>query len=179
MKKLVLILALGTIVSFSASAQDKKTTSGTSLSIGAEVGIPSGDLSNTSKLGLGGSAKVAIPVMTNGAVTISAGYISFSGKDFTVGTVSSKYPAINLIPLKAGFRYGFEGGFYIEPQLGYTLMSVKGGDNDGAFTYAPNIGYMINNMIDLSARYEAASKSGSTVSHIGFRIAYNFGLGAK
>jgi hypothetical protein len=175
MKKLVFILALGTIVSFSASAQNKKTTGGTSLSIGAEVALPTGDLNNTHKLGLGGSAKLAIPVVTNGDVTISAGYITFAGKDIGSGIKFSNY---NIIPVKAGFRYSFDGGFYLEPQLGYSFVSF-GGSSDGAFTYAPNIGYMINRMVDISARYEAASKSGGTVSHIGFRIAYNFSLSGK
>jgi hypothetical protein len=179
MKKLFLVVLLGTAVAYSATAQktdDKKITGGTSASIGAEIAIPTGDLGESHKLGLGGSAKLAIPVVTNGDVTISAGYITFSGKEIGGGL---KYSNYNMIPLKVGFRYSLgEGGFYVEPQLGYTFVSF-GGSNDGAFTYAPNIGYMINRMVDVSARYEAASKDGGTVSHIGFRIAYNFSLNAK
>jgi hypothetical protein len=177
MKRVFTILGL-TMVIFTANAQDKKEkggTQGSSISIGAEVGVPSGDLADGWKLGLGGSAKAAFNVTNNGFITVSAGYISFSGKDAGFGI---KMPAMNLIPLKAGFRYNF-GGFYVEPQVGYTIAKAKGGDSDGGFTWAPNVGYMINNMIDLSARYESVSLDGSSLSHLGFRVAYNFSLGGR
>jgi hypothetical protein len=163
-----------------ASAQEGETKAGTQLSVGVEVGIPSGDFGESHKLGLGGSAKVAIPVFTDGAFTVSAGYLSFSGKEMTISGITFKNAAANLIPLKAGLRYSFPtaGGFYLEPQLGYTIFSGSG-NSSGAFTYAANVGMLINNMVDVAARYEAASKNGATLSHIGLRLAYAFSLGAK
>jgi hypothetical protein len=174
MKRLVLLFALVTVVTFSALAQDEKKTAGTTLSVGAEVGIPSGDFGDFYKLGLGGSLKVAFPVVTNGSITLSAGYISFSGKEIA----GNKIAAINAIPFKAGFRYNVgAGGFYVEPQVGYAIYKAKGTEgSEGGFTWAPNLGYTINKMIDLSARYESTSIEGTSFNHIGFRIAYNFGL---
>ena len=125
----------------------------------------------------GGSAKAAFNVVDNGFITVSAGYISFSGKDMGFGI---KMPAINIIPLKAGFRYNVgASGFYVEPQIGYSIAKAKGGDSDGGFTWAPNVGYTIKNMIDLSARYESISMDGGSISHLGFRVAYNFNLGGR
>ncbi|HEX6916050.1 MAG TPA: autotransporter outer membrane beta-barrel domain-containing protein, partial [Chitinophagaceae bacterium] len=101
------------------------------------------------------------------------GYVNFSGKDFTVGSTTFKASSTYLIPLKAGYRLNLgEGGFNIEPQLGYSVG--KGGG--GGFTYAGNIGYMINNQFDIAARYEGVSKDGSSLSFIGLRVAYSFGL---
>lgn len=151
-----------------------------SLSIGAELGIPVGDLNNTQKIGVGGSVKAAFPIFEGGAFTLSGGYIPFSGDEFT-GTngVIVKLPGYNFIPIKAGLRYMLTpGGVYMEPQLGYTSINTtnKNTGAKGGFTYAYNLGYMINRQFDLSTRYEGVSRKNSNLNHIGFRLAYNFGL---
>ncbi len=172
MKRLVLIVALGAF-GFSASAQntdDKKASTGTTLSIGVEAAYPFGKLGDVSSFGLGGSAKVAIPAGP-GAVTLSGGYVNFFGKE--IGNTGVKFANTYLIPLKAGYRFNLgESGFNFEPQAGYSV----GKGSSGGFTYAGNLGYMINNQIDISARYEGISKSGTTMSFVGLRLAYNFGL---
>ncbi len=170
MKIKLTLIALAVLLSAKSFAQSANANP--SLSIGLEVGIPaSKGFSDYSSVGIGGSAKLAIPVVTNGAVTLSAGYISFSGKTFS----GVKFPAFNTIPFKAGFRYRFPSNLYIEPQLGITSAKFKGGSSETSFTYAINLGYIINNMIDLSARYEALTKGGTT-SFIGLRGAFNIPL---
>ncbi len=151
-----------------------------SLSVGAELGIPVGDLDKTQKIGVGGSLKAAFPIFEGGAFTLSGGYIAFSGDENTTsnGTII-KRPALNFIPIKAGLRYMLTpAGFYMEPQLGYTSINTKSENTSatGGFTYAYNIGYMLNRQIDISTRYEGVSRKNSNLNHIGFRLAYNFGL---
>lgn len=174
MKRLVLILALGAL-GFSASAQntdEKKASAGTTLSIGVEGALPLGKFGDVHGFGIGGSAKVGIPAGA-GSVTISGGYINYSGKDYKFGTTTIEGPSMYLIPLKAGYRFNIgEGGFNIEPQAGYSL----GKGSSGGFTYAGNVGYTINNQIDVAARYEGISRSGGTMSFVGLRVAYTFGL---
>lgn len=167
MKMKLLLIALAVFLSAKSFAQSANADP--TLSVGLEVGIPaSKDFSDVYNTGIGGSAKLAVPVVNNGAVTLSAGYISFSGKTFA----GLKFPAFNLLPFKAGFRYKFPSNFYIEPQLGITSAKVKGSANsESSFTYAGNLGYIINNIIDLSARYEAMTKNG-TSSYIGLRGAF-------
>lgn len=148
-----------------------------SLSIGGELGIPTGDLNATQKIGVGGSVKAAFPVAPDLDITASAGYISFSGN--VIGDV--KRSALNFIPIKAGVRYRFvPHGFYLEPQLGYTSINTPGLSNSatGGFTYAANAGYFIGRNLDISARYEGVSKKGSqgNLPFAGFRLAYNFSL---
>lgn len=175
MKKIISsgFVILFTLISLHAAAQ--VTTAGrTTLSLGAEVGIPAGDLNESQKIGLGGSLKALFPLFQGGALTLSAGYISFSGDE----TGSFKYPALNFIPFKAGLRYNISpGGLYLEPQLGYTSIGTANSNTKatGGFTYAAALGTMLQ-AIDLSLRYEGVSRNGTTLPFIGVRGAYNFRL---
>lgn len=167
----IYLLALSVLVTVSSFAQDskKKSSGGNSLSVGAEVGLPIGDLKQVSSLGIGGSAKAAFGIFEGGAVTLSAGYMTFSGKTIQ----GFKLPSTNVIPVKVGLRYMLGGGIYGEPQLGMSFIGNGGGS---AFTYAAGVGTMINNQIDIGVRYEAFSKNSATSSFIGARVAYNFGF---
>jgi opacity protein-like surface antigen len=160
----------------STHANDK----GTTLSIGAEFGSPSGDLSTGWNSGFGVSAKSAFPVSTDAAITASVGYMSFGGKSI----LGTSLPAWNMIPVKAGFRYNVSGSpFYIEPQVGYTFGSVSGASasNASGFTWAAGIGYFFTPSIDLGIRYESFKSANATSSAniIGLRLAYSFSLSAK
>ena len=176
MKKIINlgVVALATFISSHSFAQ-VSTAGRPSLSLGAEVGIPSGDFNRTAKLGLGGSLKALFPVFEGGALTLSAGYINFSGDE--IGNTGVKHAAANLIPFKAGLRYNLSpGGVYLEPQLGYTSISYDGpGSGTGGFTYAANLGVMLQ-AIDLSIRYEGISREGLKLPFVGIRGAYNFRL---
>ena len=160
--------------SFAQKSDAKKNTDKASVSIGAEIGLPIGDLKETTSIGIGGSVKAAIPVFEGSAVTVSAGYMTVCGKTITILEQSFKYGSLGMIPIKAGLRFIVSEGFYGEPQLSYTLYS--GSVNSGAFSYAANFEYMVNNSFDISARYEATSKNSATLSFIGPRIANSFGM---
>jgi hypothetical protein len=143
-----------------------------SLSLGAEVGVPVGDLNTSQNTGLGGSLKAIFPLFQGGALTLSGGYLGFSRDESTI------FPALNFMPFKAGLRYNLSpGGVYLEPQLGYTSISSKNSNNSntGGFTYAAALGTMLQ-AIDLSIRYEGVSRNGTTLPFIGIRGAYNFRL---
>jgi hypothetical protein len=144
---------------------------GPSLGLGLEVGVPIGDFNITQKPGIGGSAKFAFGVGTGTALTLSAGYISFGGRDVGGGITQ------NFIPIKAGVRYKLGPvPFYLEPQLGYTSISASGGaGGTGGFTYAANAGFLFSKF-DISARYEGVSRSGSSLAYMGIRAGFNIGL---
>lgn len=148
-----------------------------SLSIGANLAIPTGDLGILSSLGAGGSAKLYLPFSPHVGATVSAGYIYFFSKKI----FSDDFKGLSAVPLKGGIRIITGKGLYFEPQAGYTNFTVtatQGGNSssDGAFTYAANIGYLVNNRIDISAGFESATKQGESMSHVGLRLAYNFSL---
>ena len=142
-----------------------------SLNVGLEAAVPTGDMALITPFGLGGSIKVVFPLSNNIGLTASAGYLYFLKKtifDVTVG-------GFHAIPLKGGLRICTNNGIYVEPQAGYTFFGAGQGA-DGAFTFAGNVGYLLNNTFDISARYESAIKDGLSLAHIGIRIAYNFKL---
>lgn len=180
MKKILTIFAITIMVALSSNAQRSFSSNSSdpniapTLSVGAELGLPTGDLSNAWKTGFGVSAKYAHPLGENSAITGSVGYVSFSGKD--------GIPAWNMIPVKVGYRYFLTGSnFNIEPQLGYTFGSVSGSSSSdaSAFTWAVGAGYFITPNIDLGLRYESLNKNGNSANFVGFRIAYNFSLGSR
>jgi hypothetical protein len=174
MKKII-TLCFVSFIALQVSAQDmtssSKKTSTSSFSLGVESGLPTGDFSNTHNFGIGASAKIAAEISTNAAFTISVGYLSFSGKEVTVLGSTFKNEAFNTIPVKAGVRGIFDGGFYIEPQIGYTFFTGNN-NSSGAFTYAPSIGFVTDSKVDFSLRYETVTKSNSNLSHFGVRLAF-------
>ncbi len=144
------------------------------LSLGAEVGLPMGTFGQGYSVGFGASAKYGYGITDNSAITLSAGYMSFSFKSPASGSSG-------LIPVKAGYRYGFEGGFYVEPQLGVTMISTSGGGGStSGFTYAANVGYMMSK-VDLGIRYETVSAQGASWGFVGARVAYKLmdGMSSK
>ena len=179
MKKLFTVFVLTVISVIGADAQNNSTKS---LSIGAELGLPTGDLSNMQKAGAGISAKMAFPVVANGAFTASLGYLGFGGKSINLLGISYSNPSWSMVPVKLGFRYKIPGtAVNVEPQLGYTFGSRSGSparDVSGV-TWALGAGYYFTPSIDLGLRYESFSVSGGSLNFIGLRLAYNFNIGDR
>jgi hypothetical protein len=173
MKKLLLVVVIAVFAAANSYAQKETGVGRPSLSIGVDGALPLGDFKEGSNFGIGGTLKGALPVAKDLDVTLTTGFISFSGKTIED---EGKYPTVNTIPIKAGVRYRLASGPYFEPQLGYTIMSAKGFKSTGAFTYAANVGFMFTDAIDLGVRYEAFSKNSATTSFLGARLAYNFSL---
>jgi hypothetical protein len=177
--KRILLSSFAMVCLLASSASYGQTKGRPSLGVGFEVGVPAGDLNATQKLGIGGTAKLALPVASGTSITLSSGYISFSGDEYQVAGATIKRPALNFIPIKAGLRYQFvPNGFYVEPQFGYTSIGTPNSNTSatGGFTYAANAGFLINNSWDLSARYEAVNRKGNNLPFLGFRLGYNFSL---
>ena len=180
-----LLAALSVVVAVSSFAQETPAKRGLSISVGPEFASPLGSFRNgytvtggsTSgyKIGLGGSAKLNIPVATNIDFSLSAGYMAFSQKA-SIGQLDSlklNKGSYSFIPFKAGLRFRTNGGFYIEPQVGYTQTKLKTVSGAGEFTYAGNIGYLLARTLDIAVRYEAISTKPESSKFIGLRIAYN------
>ena len=180
-----LLVALSVVVVTNTFAQEAPAKRGLSISIGPEFAAPLGTFRNgytvaggsTSgyKLGFGGSAKLNIPVATNIDVSVSAGYMGFSQKASIgqLSDVSINKGSYTFIPFKAGLRFRANGGFYVEPQIGYTQTKLKNAEGAGEFTYAGNVGYLVARVIDIAVRYEAIGTKPESSKFIGLRLAYN------
>lgn len=166
MKKLFFIAAF-TAVSFAVQAQDK-TTKPLKFSIGLEAALPLGDFGDVSSFGIGGSAQADYSIAEKLAITLNAGYISFSGKTFS----GIKLPAVGFIPVLAGIKYDLTPQLYGSAQLGVTFSDQSGGGS--IFTYAPGLGYKFTENFDALLKYTGYSDKGGTLNTVGLRIAYTF-----
>lgn len=138
------------------------------------MNIPTGNSSTTHNVGAGGSLKAVFPLFKKMDITLSSGYYFLPGKKHESGKVLN----VNAIPVKGGIRYSLSKGFYVEPQAGFTRFNYERFGYlkivFGAFTYAGNIGYVINRHFDFSARYEEALFIGPDFSHFALRLGYTF-----
>ncbi|MCW3108764.1 MAG: hypothetical protein JWQ09_3270 [Segetibacter sp.] len=178
-----LLVGLSVVVAANTFAQEKPAARGLQLSIGPEAALPIGSFHSQSgyKFGGGGSAKLAIPVATVLDFTVSAGYIAFGHSKLNELDNAGTFTAI---PFKAGLQIHTNGGFYFEPQAGFTQTKIQNAEGAGVFTYAGNVGFLISKAVDIAVRYEAmASRKGQTISgattsdvsakFLGLRLAYN------
>ncbi len=168
MKKLILSLALVAIAALSASAQKGKKESDAkkvTFSVAADLGIPVGDLQPFTSFTYGGDVQVEFAAASNFGVTVSAGYLGFSGKNGV--TISG-----GLVPLLAGGRYYFSPKVYGSAQAGMSFSTTSGGGS--AFTYAPGVGFKFGGKVDLLVKYQSASKNGVDNSYVGVRAGINF-----
>jgi len=171
MKKLILLTAIAGIFTFSTVKAQDAAMSGPKLGIGAEFGFPMGDFGDVSKFGVGGSLTYQHPIADKLNLTGNAGYLSFKAKDeFGGGTAG-------YVPVKAGLRYFLAENIYVGGELGAVFSTEDGGGT--AFAYSPGVGVEFpvadKSTIELGGRYEGWSKDG-TLSFIGLRLAWNFGL---
>ncbi|GAB1462446.1 outer membrane beta-barrel protein [Pedobacter sp.] len=179
MKKLLLSLALVAGLGLAANAQSKKDPAmgGSKIGVGADFAFPMGDFGDKYNFGVGGSLNFQAPIANKLNFVGEAGYLSFTGKEYTTLGVTVKAPTFGTIPVKAGLRYFLAENFYAQGQVGAAFSTESGGGT--SFVYAPSLGVefpVADKMaIDFGARYEGWSNNGS-ISFIGLRAALNFGL---
>lgn len=170
MKKVIFTLAIATL-GLTAVAQDKGSDKTLKFSVGVEAGLPLGDFKEIASIGFGGSVQGEYAVAETVGVTLNAGYLTFTGKSVDLGGGSVKLPSTSIVPVLAGAKFYFGEKFYGHAQAGMSFFNNGGGS---AFTYAPALGVMASENVDISVKYQGASKSGSTTSFIGLRVAYGF-----
>lgn len=161
MKKLILVLGIVAFSTLAANAQDSKPTT---VSIAANIGIPT---SVGYSFAYGADLQADFSVASTTKLTGSVGYEGYSWKG---GGGSS-----GIVPILAGvkFFFGETGKMYGHAQLGYAAFTGKG-SSGGAFAYAPSIGYYVSPNLDLALKYLASSKNSYTLGSLNLRVAYNF-----
>ena len=153
-----------------------------SIGIAAEIGLPSGNFSNLSGIGLGASVKADLPVAENFALTLNVGFMNFFGRRNQLFNVQD----LTYVPAKAGLKYQLGESFYAEGQLGAALPLNK--NQKTLFAWSPGIGNQFKlsggNKLDLGIRYEAWTGKNNTIGlnrsdtkgFVEIRFAYVFGL---
>ncbi|PST81738.1 hypothetical protein C7T94_17860 [Pedobacter yulinensis] len=174
---LYILLCLGlSLTSAGLHAQDRLS----GVSFAAELGLPSGNFSNASNFGAGGSVKADLGISEKIALTANAGYMVFFGRSaFRV-----KVPDFSYVPLKAGLKYFFTKDAFAEAQGGVALPAT--GQNKMVYAWSPGFGTRFNvssrSKMEVGIRYEgwtsrsqlelANGQKLSTRSFVGLRIGY-------
>lgn len=176
MKKLLLTLSLfaGT---FLYSFSQTKTTNGPKISLGVDVGLPTGAAQDVYSVVYGASVKAEFPIAASSFnFTVTAGFSSFSVK----GMYSPYLTNANYIPIEVGGRIYANSVIFLEGNIGASISANSNytGPNT-ALIYAPAIGIISspnsnNGQLDLSLRYEGRVEPGGTISQIALRLAYRF-----
>ncbi len=171
MKKVLLTAAIVAAL-FSSKAQSKRDKEDLKFNAGVEVGLPIGDFNKVNSIGFGASVMGEYAATEEVGITLSAGFLTFSGKTYDLGGFGSvKGSSQSIIPVLAGVKYHFTEKVYGHAQVGLSFLNNGGGS---AFTYAPTIGIMASENIDISLKYQALTKNSVTLGFIGLRAAYTF-----
>ena len=159
MKKLFLA---GALALFGAGAMQAQA----GFKLGANVGIPVGDISDWYGFTVGVDAAYLWPVASEFNVGLATGFNSYFLKSDFEGD------NLNLIPIAASAQYMVSPEFSLGVDLGYGVFTNDGAD--GGFYYAPKAAYHFGpSQVNLS--YRGVSVDGGTVSSINLGYAYSFG----
>lgn len=141
--------------------------------IGVDLGLA---LENGMGLIYGPAAGIEYGIEDNMGITFQTGYDIIS--------VDAKGASASIIPLQPGFKYYFtdnESGLYAHAQLGFTVYRTKveffGISSSASKTYlsySAGGGYLVNENIDIGARFNIVSSNGGSLEYIAVRAAYNF-----
>jgi hypothetical protein len=179
MKRIYMVL-LAAILFYTSSFAQKGNNQ---IGAGADLSIPVGDFGSYFKTGVGAYVKAMLGVGKSGQVTFTTGYSSFKESGDWTDFITTQ----TVVPLLIGYRANLNG-FFVEPQIGYGIYGEKYNTADngfstagstGALTWAAGVGYVFNKKIEVSARYQSASKEGTSVTTFGLRLGYNFSLGGS
>lgn len=153
------------------------------IGLAPEINFPTGNASNRSGIGGGGSLKMEMDVAEKYAVTASGGYTLFLGKRY----FGTRIQNMEAIPLKLGVKYYTTPEFYLEAEAGAAFHLDKAGHT--SFVWSPGFGTYLktsaNHKISFGLRYEAwTNTSYASVSNlkttsfgfIGLKVGYVFGL---
>jgi len=179
-------LLLISALSFNLQAQSTKP-SNFNISVGPEIGLPVGTLSDRYDWSLGGSIEAEYSIAKDLGLTLNTGVYNLFADNSGYILNEKKYTKdLQVLPVKLGLKYFVAGGLFLQGEAGASFLLNKsdgGYDKSTAFTYAPQISYRIglgnNQFIDAGVKWVGSTKysdHGSSNNLLGIRLAYGFGL---
>jgi hypothetical protein len=154
MKRFLFILAFAIMCQQSLTAQE-------GLRVGGHLGIPVGDASDFTSLTLGGDITYLWQVTEMLAVGASSGFGIYLGKD--------DYSNYSFIPLAVSGRVSYPENWFYVADIGYALALEDGAD--GGFYIQPKIGYTTGSL-DIFIYYQNISENGASIASFGAGIAF-------
>jgi hypothetical protein len=161
-----IISALIILLTYHAKAQTHE------ISIGPDLGLPNGDFGRSTGFGIGGSLRYEAGIGKSIGIGLTAGYISFAGKN-TYYSNSRFY----IIPVQLFFKYytvAVQDGFYLMANAGIAAGNdVKEANASFQFGFGPEIGCHFSD-IDLGFGYRFFTQSTFTPQYFSLRFAAVF-----
>lgn len=173
MKKILLASAIALFGL--ANAQEKGN-----FSIGAHIGLPTGDIAESHNFNFGVDVAYLHPVAENFKLGVTTGYSHYNGKSIEESafgySVSYKVPGFGVIPVAATAQYTFEGAnVFIGADLGYGFLTGKLTEGTtGGFYYQPKVGYTFAEKHNVALSYKGISVEGGTVGSVNLGYGFNF-----
>ena len=179
MKKLTNLVAaaltgVALLIGGNASAQSTASDSKLRFGIGAEVGVPTGNMKEVSNIAAGATARLQYGADEGLAWTLTTGYYNFFGKNVDLAPGATvKATDLGMVPLKLGVKGFFADNLYFGAEAGAGFETK--GFKDTKLILAPAIGYA-NQKWDVALRYENFSGQSNNYGLVGLRVAYGFKL---
>ena len=158
MKKLLLLIALVTFC-LTANAQ---------FSLGAGVGIPTGDVGEFTSTSYNLSATYMFGAESDFKFGLSASYLAFSGK--TIDEID--FGNYAWLPIATVLNYSVSDKLSVGSDVGYGVGLSPDGIG-GGFYLRPNITYAVGDRTSFNLNYSSISDDGS-ISSFGLGLAYQF-----
>jgi len=173
MKAKLLLFVMLVALTFSIKAQTNDDMP-FKIGVGAMIGLPVGDYSDVASLAYEVDLLGEYAVAPSFALTLSVGYLDWSKKsDFkAMEDEDGMKIKLGMIPVLAGVKYYFSDMFYGSAQAGISFGTDS--DSESVFTFAPSIGYKFSEKLDLSLKYQSATKNSSDASYLGLRLGFAF-----
>ena len=168
MKKLLLSIALVTFC-LTANAQ---------FSLGAGVGIPTGDAGDITSVSYNLSATYMFGAESDFKFGLSASYLVFSGKTIDLGQVAGvelgevDFGNYAWLPIATVLNYSVSDKLSVGSDVGYGVGLSPDGIG-GGFYLRPNITYAVGDRTSFNLNYSSISDDGS-ISSFGLGLAYQF-----
>lgn len=142
------------------------------VNLGPELVLPTGDFSDTHNFGYGGSLQLAVPFGFRGFIIGHVGYNWHRGSRTPSPAIDGRFPNVQLIPYRAGYRLRLIGDMYVTAQAGAANRIIDG-NGVTSFSYAGGIG-IANRRIDFGLRYDHTTFR-TAIQTFNLRLAYVFG----
>jgi hypothetical protein len=143
------------------------------ISIGADAGLPTGNLTIGSNFVLGGTARLQYGISNSLAATLTSGADHFFSKEIPGTNV--RYNSFGVIPIKAGLKQFFTPSFYLGLEAGVAFEQVDSGHANTKFLVSPAVGWGSKHW-DVGIRYDNYSGQNDPYGFVAIRIAYGFAL---
>ena len=177
LSKLITLTFTASVLLFTSDLKAQTTPANAfRLSIGADAGLPTGNLRIESNFVLGGTIRLHYGISDNFAVTLTSGADHFFSK--TLPGTTFKYNSFGIIPIKAGIKEFFVPNIYFAAEAGVGFEQVDSGHANAKLILSPALGYADKHW-DFGIRYENYSGQSDNYGFVALRLAYGFALFTK